>query len=74
MIHFYYDINVKIGNRLIKYASDFRIKKSPTDDQVPIIMWTNIEMLLTQQNVNVRIDQMSGSDFDRWSRSELTTV
>ena len=63
MIHlFYYDINVIIGNKLMKYASDLSIKKSPTDDQVPIIMWTNIEMLFTQQNVKVRIDQMSGSE------------
>ena len=62
MVHFYYDINVKIGNKLIKYASDFSIKMSPTDHQVPTIMWTNIEMLLTQQNVKVRIDQMSGSE------------
>ena len=49
------------GNKLIKHVSDFRIKKSPTNDQVPIIMRTNIEMFLTQQNVKVLTDQLSGS-------------
>ena len=55
-------MNAKNGNKLIKHVSDFRVKKSPTNDQVPIIMRTNIEMRLTQQNLKVRTDQLSGSE------------
>ena len=61
-IHIIFIYECKNGNKLIKSVSDFRIKKSPTNDQVPISMRTNIEMLLSQQNVKVRTDQLSGSE------------